>query len=240
MAKRFYSQRAAMQSFSTTRWNALNTKHSAVAVGGALAKRYPAEIGPLSGVSEPSAAAYEALRTVTNSGGIVALFLESPDEARPGWSLVRQGLLSQMIWSGRNELDSSPLSGEVELRCLTDADVPAMMALAELTEPGPFGRRTIELGEFFGIFESGRLLAMAGSRLQLPGFREISAVCTHPDARGRGFARTLMSEVIVGMLRRGETPFLHSFADNYQAIRVYERLGFVHRHNLHLAVLKLV
>lgn len=219
-------------------WNALNTKHSALAVGDRLAKRYPAEIGPLSGVVEQCAAAYEALRTLTGPNGVAALFLESPPEMREGWSLVRGGLMSQMIWSGGSGLRTAPLDGPATLRPLTRADVPAMLELAELTEPGPFGRRTSELGEFFGIFEAGRLMAMAGQRLHLPGFAEVSAVCTHPDARGRGYARALMSEVMAGILRRGETPFLHVFADNYPAIRVYEGLGFIRRRSLHLAVLK--
>jgi GNAT superfamily N-acetyltransferase len=219
-------------------WNALNSEHSTLAVGHGFAKRYLAEIGPLSGLAEQSAAAYEALRTLTGAGGVVALFLESPPVARESWSIVRGGLMSQMIWSGVNGPTDASLGGQAMLRPLTFADVPAMLDLAKLTEPGPFGRRTIELGNFFGVFESGRLMAMAGQRLHLPGFAEVSAVCTHPDARGRGYARALMSEVMAAILRRGETPFLHVFADNYPAIRVYEGLGFARRRSLHLAVLK--
>ena len=113
-----------------------------------------------------------------------------------------------------------------------------MVELAELTEPGPFRLRTHELGVFFGIFETGRLLAMAGQRIRLPGFIEVSAVCTHPDARGRGYARAVMAQVLTDILRRGETPMLHVFAHNVSAIRVYQGLGFTHRRHLHLAVLK--
>jgi predicted GNAT family acetyltransferase len=124
------------------------------------------------------------------------------------------------------------------MRRLTPSDVPAMVELARLTEPGPFRDRTRELGTFFGIFEGGRLIAMAGQRTRVPGFVEVSAVCTHPEARGRGYARTLMSAVMDRILRDGDTPFLHSFADNHGAIRVYEALGFVLRRHFHLAVLK--
>jgi predicted GNAT family acetyltransferase len=109
--------------------------------------------------------------------------------------------------------------------------------LAALTEPGPFRARTCELGEFFGIFEGGRLVSMAGQRLRLPSFIEVSAVCTHPDARGRGYARAAMVRVMEDILSRGATPFLHAFADN-PAVRVYEALGFTHRRSLHLAVLQ--
>jgi predicted GNAT family acetyltransferase len=112
------------------------------------------------------------------------------------------------------------------------------VALAELTEPGPFRERTIELGAFYGIFEKGRLLAMAGQRMHLPDSVEVSAVCTHPDARGRGYARKLIATVMDEINERGKTPFLHSFADNYSAIRVYERLGFTQRRTFQLAVLK--
>jgi predicted GNAT family acetyltransferase len=113
-----------------------------------------------------------------------------------------------------------------------------MVALAQLTEPGPFRERTIELGAFFGIFESGRLVAMAGERMHLPHHVEVSAVCTHPDARGRGYARMLITTVIDGIRQRGKIPFLHSFADNYPANRVYESLGFRQRRTFELAVLK--
>jgi GNAT superfamily N-acetyltransferase len=221
-------------------WNALSTEQRGLALGAGLARRFPAEIGPLSGLAEQSASAYEALRELAGPGGVAALFLELPPETREGWSMVRGGLMSQMIWSGGNGSRETALKAEERPRPLTREDVPAMLELAALTEPGPFGKRTWELGEFFGIFVDGRLMAMAGQRLHLPGFAEVSAVCTHPDARGRGYARALMSEAIAIILRRGETPFLHVFADNHQAIRVYERLGFACRRNLYLAVLKLI
>ena len=219
-------------------WNALNTEHKDVAVGGELARRYPADIGPLSGLVEQSPAAYEQLRALTGSGGMVALFLESPSEGRPGWTMVRGGLMSQMIWSAASLPKAPPVGAPAALRPLTGEDVPAMVELAELTEPGPFRTRTHQLGEFFGIFERERLMAMAGQRMRVPGFIEVSAVCTHPDARGRGYARTLMLEVMADIVGRGDRPFLHSFADNHPAIRVYEARGFTRRRSLHLAALK--
>ena len=130
------------------------------------------------------------------------------------------------------------LSRGEEFRPLTTADVPEMVALAELTEPGPFRDRTIELGPFFGIFEAGRLVAMAGERMHLPRYVEVSAVCTHPDARGRGYARMLISIVMDEIRQRGKTPFLHSYADNESAIRVYRTLGFRQRRTFELAVLR--
>ena len=112
-----------------------------------------------------------------------------------------------------------------------------MVALAELTEPGPFRLRTMELGNFYGVFHGERLMAMAGKRMHLPGLIEVSGVCTHPEARGRGYARMLMSIVIEEIERAGETAFLHAFTEN-PAIRLYEKLGFAIRQRLYFAALK--
>jgi ribosomal protein S18 acetylase RimI-like enzyme len=219
-------------------WNSLTTEHINFSLGDGLARRYHREIGPLSGISEQTPAAYEALRSLAGPDGLQVLFLEEPPVKRPGWTLVRGGVLSQMVFARTDLPKPSALQANAELRVLTSADVPAMVELAKLTEPGPFRCRTCELGVFYGIFESGRLLAMAGQRTHVAGFIEVSAVCTHPDARGRGYARATMSVVMADILQREEIPYLHSFEDNYSAIRVYEGLGFRLRRSLHLAVLK--
>jgi len=219
-------------------WNALRTDHAALAVGDAEARRYPSEIGPLSGMPHQSVASYRALHHLTGSGGVLGLFFQEPPSPTDGWTLLRGGSLHQMIWRGLNAEEIGSPKPQAMLRRLTAADVPEMLALAELTEPGPFRNRTIELGHYYGIFESGRLVAMAGERMSLPGFTEVSAVCTHPSARGRGCARVLMLRVMRHIRQRGRTPFLHVLADNHSAIRLYESLGFTVRHSFHLAVLK--
>ncbi len=112
---------------------------------------------------------------------------------------------------------------------LGGADVPDMIALAQLTKPGPFLPRTHELGQFIGIREQGRLVAMAGERIRLNGYSEVSGVCTHPDYRGRGLARLLSILVSRRIAARGQTPFLHAFASNTSAIRLYESIGYVTR-----------
>lgn len=128
---------------------------------------------------------------------------------------------------------------DAEIRQLTANDAPAMVALAKLTEPGPFHLRTIELGIFYGVFHGETLVAMAGQRLSPPGFVEVSAVCTHPDARGHGYAPLLMSTVMDEIIARGKTPMLHSLASNEAALAIYRRLGFTFRRNLNLAILAL-
>ena len=218
-------------------WNSLLTEHSSLAISNHLARRFPSAIGPLSGIPHQSPENYDSLRMLAGPGGIVVLFCTEAPAPPPGWTLIRGGLLTQMICENAQPAPMQLARGET-FRPLTNADVPEMVALAELTEPGPFRDRTIELGYFFGIFESGRLVAMAGERLHLPHHVEVSAVCTHPDARGRGYARMLIATVMDEIRQRGKIPFLHSFADNYPAIRVYESLGFTERRTFELAVLK--
>ncbi len=216
-------------------WSSLTTAQRHFATGDGLARAFVPEIGPLSGIAEETAAAYDNLRADANPDAVQVLFLDRPPVPREGWTLIRDGQLTQMIYSGTEIEEFEMPAG---MRRLTAADVPAMVDLATLTEPGPFRNRTHELGAFFGIFEGDRLLAMAGQRMRMPGFVEVSAVCTHPDARGRGYARTLMSAVMKLILSDGDTPFLHSFAQNHNAIRVYNALGFAHRRSFHLEVLK--
>jgi predicted GNAT family acetyltransferase len=187
---------------------------------------------------DTSPASYEDLRSLAGPGGTVALFLEEPATPPAGWTMVRDGLMVQMILSAAGDkfFDTSP--SDSDIRQLTAADVPNMVELAHLTQPGPFQKRTWELGLFLGAFEGTRLIAMAGQRMHFPEYIEVSAVCTHPDARGRGLARVLISKIVQDILDRGKTPMLHAFANNYSAIRVYDNLGFVLRRNLHLAFLK--
>jgi ribosomal protein S18 acetylase RimI-like enzyme len=218
-------------------WSALTSDHAHLALGNDEARRYPDDIGPLSGMPTQSNAGYAALHPFAGPGGIVVLFFREPPHPPARWALRRGGSIYQMIARRPAIVRAAPPAHD-QLRQLTPADAPAMIELAELTEPGPFRLRTIELGNFFGIFQSGRLVAMAGKRLHLPGFVEVSAVCTHPDARGRGYARMLMSRVIEEIVQSGKVPFLHTLADNYGAIRLYERLGFSVRQTFELAVLQ--
>jgi predicted GNAT family acetyltransferase len=133
---------------------------------------------------------------------------------------------------------ADPDNEDLDIVPLGDADAAEMRALAELTQPGPFYARTHEMGEFVGIRENGRLIAMTGERMRVPGFTEISAVCTHPDARGRGLAAKLMRVVAARIVARGEQLFLHVYPHNKAAIAVYERLGFRHRADMRLTVLR--
>ena len=113
-----------------------------------------------------------------------------------------------------------------------------MLALVKLTEPGPFFERTHVLGEYIGIRHGDQLVAMAGHRMCVGDATEISAVCTHPDARGRGYAAALVHHLSSRLIANGQRPFLHVVVDNTAAIRVYERLGFSHRITITAQVLR--
>ena len=126
---------------------------------------------------------------------------------------------------------------DFEVVRLGEEDGPAMLALARMTEPGPFFEHTHRMGKFIGVKGRDLLIAMAGERLRPEGYTEVSGVCTHPDFRGRGFAGGLMRIVAARILARGEVPFLHSYADNNRAIALYETLGFKLRSTMTLTVL---
>ncbi len=226
-------------------WNALITEHAHLAIGDELARRYPPDIGPLAGIKDASAAAYAALASAAGASIVVLFSVEPISPPGSDWKILREGPIVQMLRTERVPLEArireprNAASSDSErpcLRRLTPADAPAMVALAELTEPGPFRLRTIELGNFYGIFHSAQLVAMAGRRMHLPGLVEVSGVCTHPGARGRGYARTLMSVVIDELQSEGNTAFLHAFAEN-PAIRLYRQMGFSLRQQFHFAVL---
>jgi len=206
-------------------WSSLTTRHAHIAQGGALARRYPATISPIAGVPGVGPANIAALQALTEIGDDMATVGPFAPTLPENWETLYESKITQMI-----RVDRSPLpEGDVDASILGAADVADMLALVELTKPGPFRQRTIELGTYVGIREGGRLIAMAGERTWAGDFREVSAICTHPDAQRRGYARALMGRVINRMLRAGETPFLHVESKNLRAIDIYLALGFVRR-----------
>ncbi|MEU2093085.1 GNAT family N-acetyltransferase [Nocardia beijingensis] len=148
-------------------------------------------------------------------------------------------------WAILRDMDSVQMDGtalrvahDPALEVLTAADVPEILKLIARTQPGPYAPRTIEMGTYLGLRVDGKLVAMAGERLHPPGWTEISAVCTDPGFRGRGFATRLVRAVGAGIRARGEIPFLHAAAANTQAIHLYETLGFTLRKRSKLTVVQ--
>lgn len=186
------------------------------------AATFQPEVATFSTVTaEPGAHEWTDLARLLGSGQLADMFscaVAPPREWEPVFAI--EGL--QMIWTGDRE-PAGNTAGAVELGA---ADVPEMLELTTRTEPGPFWPRTRELGTYLGIRANGALVAMAGERLRPPGWTEISAVCTAPEARGRGHAAHLLGALIARITARGETPFLHAAAANTGAIARYEALGF--------------
>jgi ribosomal protein S18 acetylase RimI-like enzyme len=218
-------------------WNALTTRQTHLAESFGEARRFMPEVTSLGGLRANTTEAYESLVGLLSAGGAVALFLERQFEERPGLNLIASAPLLQMVCEN-GDPPGSQAGSDTELVELGAADSPAMVELAQLTKPGPFDKRTHELGTFLGIRREGRLAAMAGERLKVPGYTEVSAVCTHPEHTGRGYARVLMTEVMRRIRSRGEVPFLHVRENNTRAIELYERLGFRVRLGSQLAVVR--
>jgi len=214
-------------------WNALTTEQAHLSVGDERARVFHSEVSVLAGVRERSAEAWHSLAGLAGKQTLGNFMAAEPGEV-PGFEQVVSAPLLQMVHAGEAP---APPDG-IKILVMSAADVPEMAALVELTKPGPFSARTIEMGTYLGIREGERLAAMAGERLHLPGYVEVSAVCTHPESTGKGYAASLMSVLIAGIRSRGETPFLHVRPDNARAIALYRRLGFAERKFLHLLVLR--
>ncbi len=222
-------------------WQALTTRQTHCAEICGEARWFLRDITLLSAFREPSDKGYDSLAELAGPGGTAALFLDEPYRARPGWELIAGPPLLQMICENGNlftQPDISRSAAGATIIELGQLDSPEMVELATLTKPGPFGTRTHELGTYLGIRRDGKLVAMAGERLKVPGHTEVSAVCTHPNHTGQGFAGILMTEVMRRILERGETPFLHVREDNVRAIELYHRMGFRKRLRSHLALLR--
>ena len=213
-------------------WHALTTTQAHFASGTDLAKHYPLEVAPFAAVVDHSAAAIRDLVQIVPAGGMVGVWgVDLPSEL-PGCTTNFFATPNQMVSQQPIPMPDA-IDGLVDL---TPKDVPEMLDLIHLTEPGPFFERTIELGHYVGIRQDGQLVAMAGERMRPAGFCEVSAVCTHPDYRGRGYAGLVVSRIAAWNWARGDVPFLHVNPENPAAIRVYEKLGFRIRRQLQILV----
>jgi predicted GNAT family acetyltransferase len=213
-------------------WAALSTRHLHLSVGGALARRYAPDVNLFASACDDTAAALAALTELVRPGERV-FAAQVPEILVPAGLVAIKAARGVQMVAAR----SMPAVADEDIVELTDADAPEMLALATLTEPGPFLARTHTMGTFRGIRIGGRLAAMAGERLRFPGYTEVSGVCTHPDFRGRGLARRLSAAVASRIEARGERPFLHAWKTNTPAISLYESLGFEIRAEIAVQVL---
>ena len=203
-------------------WHALSGPQARFAAGGGNARRYARGFSPIVAFADAQHPQFAALAPHCDPGE--HFYCDGWSGAAPtDWDIELESTMLKMVWQGAQpDRDEAP-----EAVPLDAQHAPQALALAQLTHPGPFGLRTLELGDYFGCFEGERLIAMAGERGQAAGLREISGVCTHPDFQGRGLARRLTVKLILRQMQRGETPFLHVMRDNSGARALYRRMGFV-------------
>ncbi|KAK42530.1 GCN5 family acetyltransferase [Caballeronia jiangsuensis] len=207
-------------------WTALTTRQAHLGLGDTLARRFHPDVAPFAAVASETPDAWRALHALLQPGEQVAILSADTVAAIDTLQAKRVGTIHQMVAMQRftQSIDDSDVID------LGPADVDAMLALVQRTKPGPFGKRTREMGHYIGIREQGELIAMAGERMAIDGHVEISAVCVDERCRGRGLAGRLMNILRREIGLRGETPFLHVFSHNESAIALYERLGFELRH----------
>jgi len=210
-----------MQSLANIIWRSLSGSHRRLSVGTERTRRYARDFPALFGFADPGSASFESFEAHCEAGAHLYC-TEWAGPAPPGWKVDVDTRVVAMIWRG----DRPAIDESIPLTRLEASHVEEMRALARLTRPGPFARNPMGLGEWLGVFDAGRLVAMAGERLHAGTLHEVSGICTHPDAQGRGLARALTLAMVRRQLDRGELPFLHVMPDNSRARALYERIGF--------------
>jgi len=202
-------------------WHALSGSQRRLSMGTDRTRRYARDFPALFAFADPASADFESFGAHCEAGDHLYC-TEWTGAAPEGWKVDVDTKVVAMIWRG-----DRPVVGDAAvIERLGDSHVEEMRALARLTRPGPFAQKPMALGEWWGVFDAGRLVAMAGERLHAGSLHEVSGICTHPDAQGRGLARALTLAIVRRQLDRGETPFLHVMPDNARARTLYERLGF--------------
>jgi ribosomal protein S18 acetylase RimI-like enzyme len=221
-------------------WRAIRGPQRALGSSTELSARFDPEISPFGALADaPSDAHWDDLGRLIGSGDVVALTGENGTPPA-GWTVLREIAGVQMVGDRMDAGDADAIrrGAEDPVIALGTEDVEDMLDLVERSRPGPFLSRTVEFGGYVGVRRQGRLIAMAGERLHLPGLAEVSAVSTDPDHRRQGLAELLIRTVAAGISERGETPFLHTDESNAGAIHLYQAIGFTLRRPVTFTVVR--
>lgn len=218
-------------------WHALTTGNSDIAERHGPVALYPEDIAPFTGLENFSEENLRLLHaTIPDKRTIAIAYTDRINLDNTQWATLQHMDCCQMVYTEPAASFITPQSHLVQP--LTAAHIPQMLELTALTKPGPFRQRTILFGNYFGIFVDGRLAAMAGQRMHPHPYLEVSAVCTHPDFRGHGYAKAIMLKVMELIIQQSCTPFLHVLSDNASAIALYQSIGFSIRRNLFIDVIR--
>lgn len=215
-------------------WFALDSENEALGKGNDDAKRFDPQVAPFAGLKDYNPDNFDKLAELVAQDQVVVLFYPEAQLDILPFELVVKVPGFQMVFEG----DARDLKISDRLTKLNTADVSQMLTLTGLAQPGPFSEQTISFGGYLGVFLDDKLVAMGGMRLQAEGFTEISAVCTHPDHSGKGYAREVINALIVGITAEGKIPYLHVRADNTRAVELYLKMGFAIRREMYFYVIK--
>ena len=203
-------------------WHSLAGPQAKFSSGTATARRYARGFSAIIGFEDADKPDFDALLPYCDDPAEHFYVGSWKGRIPAGWELHADTIGHQMVWDREMPPDDPGLAAVA----LEASHVPQMLELVKIRPPGPFAVRTRELGDYFGIFEGGRLVAMAGERMEAGALREVSGVCTHPNVEGRGLARRLIAKIVRRQMQRGQIPFLHVMRDNVHAREVYARMGF--------------
>lgn len=216
-------------------WRCLEGPHRHLSGALGRARRYRAGYSPIAAFADPSVPDLQSLARLSQPGEFFFVAGWNGACDSPDWQMEIDATMVCMAWDG----GPVPEPATLACRALGPDDLPAVMALVDLTRPGPFGPHTLSMGEFLGHFDpDGQLLAMAGERTRAGAWHEVSGICTHPGHQGKGLGRAMTLEIVRRQLMRGETPYLHVLASNDTARSMYRRLGFQDRLETPLRVLR--
>jgi ribosomal protein S18 acetylase RimI-like enzyme len=209
-------------------WQALCSGNRALSAGTGSVKYIERNTGLFAAMQRYSNKGFNTLHQLLPNDSSVILFTAKEISMPVNWIVEVERPLLQMVYRRRKPLQFD--AGGIKK--LSDKNVPAMLALTALTNPGPFLKRTIDMGNYEGVFKGRKLVAMTGRRLQPGQYIEVSAVCTHPEHTGMGYAAQLVCSQVNSIVAEGKLPFLHVFPENTAACRLYEKLGFIARKQL--------